>query len=367
MRVIILTFLILSTVIKAEQVHSDATPSKQLSEVLKLKIPRFKTSESSLEKVIELLRLESIKRDSQLGVNIIIIRKSNERKGPEEAEEIEDDPFADDPFGESTDFEREPALKYNFDFENMPVGEIIRYVSLAGGLQYRIDKDAVVIGARGVKLEAKKKWTKQGFKNKIEDIQKKINALEYEKKVLEKLQAGIKTDIPAEREIDKLLALKIPKIRLNEIDIALAADFLKRKTRELSDDGRALNIIVKLDKDVPKVNVNANELSVSEILKYMAEQMRVDYTISDNAVVLTHFQRPKLINKEYRISSGLLALADKHQSYEKSFLEFGITFPPGAKIKFHKREMKVTISNTEENHQKLDKLFKTLEAVEPKN
>ena len=148
-------------------ISDDAT---KITEKLKLIIPRFKQNTTNIEDVIEALREEARKQDpDKTGLNIIY--RSAQNSAPAggapavpDAPAGGDDPFGDDPFGDPA---AEPAAEpgaaadagagndksYNFDFENMPIGEIIRYICIASNKKYKVDTNAVIIADQNVQID----------------------------------------------------------------------------------------------------------------------------------------------------------------------------------------------------------------------
>ena len=48
-----------------------------------------------------------------------------------------------------TDTSNDPSpKKFNFDFENMPVKEIIRYTCIAAGLSYKVEVDSIIVESK---------------------------------------------------------------------------------------------------------------------------------------------------------------------------------------------------------------------------
>ena len=141
----------------------------KIAEKLKIIIPRFKQNTTSLEDVIEALREEARKQDPEkLGLNIIYRPAENNAPvadapvDPAGGDGFGDDPFADDPFGGDEqpapdaggDIVAEGGQKsFNFDFENMPIGEIIRYICVASNLKYKVDANAVIVAHPSVQID----------------------------------------------------------------------------------------------------------------------------------------------------------------------------------------------------------------------
>jgi Ca-activated chloride channel family protein len=97
--------------------------------------------------------------------------REGEGQGKDEAGEADDDPFAhgdggdpfasapgdadEDFFGEDTN--GAPAggeIAITMDFDNIPVGEAVRYISQGAGLKYRVVGDTIIIDGRDVPLDA---------------------------------------------------------------------------------------------------------------------------------------------------------------------------------------------------------------------
>ena len=137
-----------------------------IAEKLKIVIPRFRQN-GKIEDIIDALKEESIKQDvDKKGVTLIYRPYTGD--GVAAAEEPEADGFdafedaaEDDPFAEPDAVADAPVSdnvstsdkKFNFDFENMPIGEIIRYICIAAGLKYKVDDHAVLIADPRVTID----------------------------------------------------------------------------------------------------------------------------------------------------------------------------------------------------------------------
>lgn len=110
-------FLLIALVTISSTFGEEKEQQPKIEEKLKIIIPKFKKN-STIQEVLAALRDESIKNDpDQKGINIIY------RMGPEKGKD----------------------KNFNFDFENLPLGEIIRYICLVSGLKYKVEKFAVII------------------------------------------------------------------------------------------------------------------------------------------------------------------------------------------------------------------------------
>jgi len=142
-----------------------AAEGKGLSEKMLILIPSFKMEGSTIEEVLE--KLKGMSRDlDPLGDGInIIYRPATQNNGAvadlEEPEEV--DEFADEPEEGADDFGDEVIADdngvggggktYDFDFENMPLGTIIRYICKGAGLKYKIDTSAVIVADPSVIID----------------------------------------------------------------------------------------------------------------------------------------------------------------------------------------------------------------------
>lgn len=370
-------FISLSISLTAEQVHSNAQPGPKLEKLLKLKISRFKVGGLSAKKTIEELRRAVKQNDPEKrDINIIFLEQTAEHKQKVKKalnkfnNPPPDDPFEDDPF-EDLDIEDNDGdgvaiaageVEYNFDFANMPLEEIVKFICLAGGMKYRIDTDALVIADREVYLKPDDKWTEKFIKTKLTEKQKAIAEMQREAEILEKMLKGEKTvvkTIKPKTQMQENLEIVIKQVNFEDEDMTFIADFLKRVTRDVSSDGRGVNIIVKLDKNVPKINIKATDLKLKDLLDYMAEQMNVEYKLSENAITFQHQKSFFLPRIKYTVNEKLLELMKiKGQlSFRQRFKELGINSFPLDEVTFHQKDGILEILTTKENHAKIKKLI----------
>ena len=121
----IATILFALLAITASSVLAGSTAEKLRSIV----IPAVTLEDASIQAVVEFLREESRKLDpDHEGVNFLLhpslaAKQTTARGG------------------------------ITLNFGRMPLGEVVRYVCLAAGLEYKIDDNAVIIADRGVPLD----------------------------------------------------------------------------------------------------------------------------------------------------------------------------------------------------------------------
>ena len=378
MKILWCIFISISMTLSAEKVHSNAEPSPYLKKTLKRTVPRFKVSDMEIWEVLEILREELRGKDpDQAGVNIVFLPKEGvyQYEGLIDSEEIED-PFADEPLedpfadplkeGESfKDLEDLEALKstkqYNFDFENMKVEEIFAHIATAGNLKYRIDENAVVVADAGVYLRADKEWTEKFIRERLKKTNEKIKSLQQEAEALKRMLEGEK---PVEKvlpktKVEKILSIVIPKIRFEDRNIEFAVDFFKRKTRELSEDGDGLNIIFKIEKDLPLINLDLDNMPVKDLMDYMAEQLRINYRITESAIIFYYHDKLEFSKVTYDINQDFVKLMTKGKELriKERLQELGIKFRMGSNFMLFKEKNKFEMFNTNEDHEKLKKLI----------
>jgi hypothetical protein len=118
-------------------------PRSELQSLLAEIVPRFQCTDVSLGEVIELLRQSSKQLDPlKHGLNMIILPGIKIGK------------------------------KYNFDFENMPLAECMKHISLASGLKYKIEEDLIVFASKDAVLgnfETKSYYISNGLREVMTD------------------------------------------------------------------------------------------------------------------------------------------------------------------------------------------------------
>lgn len=141
----------------------------KINEKLKIIIPRFKQN-AKISDVLDALKEESIRQDPEKkGITVIyrpFVAAEAPAAGNAPAAPAEADPFAAeaDPFADPAPAEGNAPVannnaggagdkKYNFDFENMPIGEIIRYICISSNLKYKVDPHAVIVADPRVQVD----------------------------------------------------------------------------------------------------------------------------------------------------------------------------------------------------------------------
>ena len=294
----------------------------------------------------------------------------------------------------------------------------------AVNLLYRINKKIHISG------KERRRMIRQEFLDEVEwKWSDPINAYTNES-VIETKTETVDEDAVLGK-IYRKLKIVIPKVRFEDRDLEFVVDFIKRKTRELDDEGEGLNVIVSVDDagapagDAPDagpdaglgdgdlggfdepapdagpdagaapaagggklINLDADNMPVGEVIKYICDQLGLKYKVEEFAVIIgdnAKFQ--ELETNFYSISAGLLEIVENKTAdgvgdaglgglgdagggdggpdFQGYFQKLGITFPPGAKIKFVQTAMRLVVTNTPENHQKLEEVLRNIGVETP--
>lgn len=178
----------------------------------------------------------------------------------------------------------------------------------------------------------------------------------------------------AENKIEKKLDLKIPEVNFINKDLKSILDFIKVSSRENDEEGEGVNLILNTiaseTKEKPKlINFYAKDIPVGTLIKYVGAQFNLKYKVEKFAIILGDTESlTSLETGFYIINKGLMEFmnrtkyndsADNQDSkFQKYFKSMGISFPPGARIKFVKKVMRLVVTNTPENHQKIASYLK---------
>ena len=221
--------------------------------------------------------------------------------------------------------------------------------------------------------------------------------------------------------IYKKLKIVIPKVNFKNRDLGFVVSWIKRKTKDFDEDGEGLNIIVSVDNNSPEeapaeddgldggdafdtpdedaldegpeevagssklINLDADDMPVGEVIKYICDQLGLKYKVEEFAVIIGDNAKFQDLNtKFYSISAGLLEIVESREAsgiggdddlggddlgggdvsegpnFEAYFQKLGITFPPGARIKFVQSAMRLVVTNIPENQEKLQEILRQI-------
>ena len=220
-------------------------------------------------------------------------------------------------------------------------------------------------------------------------------------------------DVDNNSKIGKIynkLQIVIPKVRFDDRDLDFVVDFIKRTTRDLDEEGEGANVIVSVDikgndsapveedigfEDDPladeldaladagaesgsKINLDADDIPVGEVIKYICEQVGLKYKVEEYAVIIGDNASFQTLETEfYSISAGLLDIVSNKEAADivdglgggdeggegNQFKDYfmNLEFPfSGAQMKFVQQAMRLVVTNTPDNHRKLEEVLRQI-------
>jgi hypothetical protein len=181
------------------------------------------------------------------------------------------------------------------------------------------------------------------------------------------------------------LKIIIPKVRFEDISLEDAVQFLKVKSTELDPEKEGLSMIFALDEAAPEsvealqpdafgdffdeeleevtdlglgkvVNLEADDMPVGEVIKYICDQLGLNYRVEEYAVIIgDKINISPFETKFYSVSKEFLEASkfNGKTDFERAFKKVGLTFPPGAKVKYVESAQRIVMTNIAENQLKL--------------
>ncbi|MDD5698134.1 MAG: M56 family metallopeptidase [Victivallaceae bacterium] len=162
-------------------------------------------------------------------------------------------------------FKQSPLV--NLNVENMPLGEIIKYVCRIAGVKYRIEPYAVVIVAQK---------DKEGFQKKVENITEVNNK--------EKASAAKKE--LNDSALQKKLKSIIVRLNVEDAPLPTVLEVLREEAKQSDPEKKGINIVLlnpELRKQV--VTIRLENIPLREVFKYIAMATGTKCRIESNAVV----------------------------------------------------------------------------------
>ena len=175
----------------------------------------------------------------------------------------------------------------------------------------------------------------------------------------------ISISLNAENVIESKLKTVIPKIKFQDHSVVDAFTIITKLSREQDPDKKGVNIVVLGDaknKNL-KINLDADDLPVAAVIKYICTQANLSYRVDKYAVVVGNKAGGQnLETKFYLANAKMIGIVDEQFKGDfKVFLEaFGVKFPPGAKATVIRNMNRLVITNSKLEHDKLKKLIKQL-------
>ena len=236
------------------------------------------------------------------------------------------------------------------DFTNLTIEQIISNLCRVTGANYRVERNAVIIGGSDLKDLDKPE-------NKLRRIQRQIADLKKEETRLKRL---IKPEVKAVKgQVERKLDLIIPKLRFEDRDIEFAIDFFTRKVRSMDPEGESLSFVtnLKFDEDKPLfINITADNLPVEDALRYSCEMLGYDFQISNGAVVI-YDPKDEMESKVYELPNSNFHDERGLVDYLK---KIGVSFVNGSQYKLIRGTNKFLLKTDNKSHKFLDEVLKEL-------
>ena len=174
--------------------------------------------------------------------------------------------------------------KVHLDLENIPVKEVISYICKTHNLHHQQDTHAIAISDLKANPQKSDSEKIRAMQQKIFELQEEVN--QFKDGFQNIHQKIIQTAKRQHKPISKNLNVVIPKIRLNNRDLLFVVDFIRRKSRDLSDEGEGINIVLGKINTQKKVNIDLDDVPISELIRYICDQLDLKYTVEDYAVII---------------------------------------------------------------------------------
>lgn len=358
-----LVFLLIFSFITA--VYADETAFQKK---LKIVIPAYKVEDVSFKEAIDKLRRLSLMHDPEKkGLNIIFLdnKKSNNNKIVEEDLD-DDDPFAEaDPFADpgfpSGESISERTLSITMDAEKIPVYECIKYICACIDAQYRFDANAIVVSPPG-NPPLSDGWSDFKLNERSKELAEKISRLQKELAVIEGIKArSLEKVSPKETLKDNTV---IPKVRFDGASLSSIAEFIEKQSAILN---KKITVAIYIPADVKlnKINLEANDLPVMELAKYVAEQLNINSSVEKGEICFREKKTLKMTEKKYPFSAAQGNFLGQHgvEGLKNSLIDFGLHFTKNSSLSIDYAKREIILYSSKDNH---DKLIKILELTEEK-
>ncbi len=173
-------------------------------------------------------------------------------------------------------------------------------------------------------------------------------------------------------KIKEKLAITIPKVKFEKQTLEFAVEFIKRISRDLDLDGVGINIVLAVEdkgKDKKLINLDADNMSIAELIKTICSMHGLNYKVEKHAVLIgSHTKLQIMETKFYVVSSTFVGLVsqlkpeDDKDAFQNFFELMGVRFPPGAKMVYVKSVLRLVITNTPEQHKKVNEIMRQIGA-----
>ena len=164
-----------------------------------------------------------------------------------------------------------------------------------------------------------------------------------------------------EIKLNRKLNIVIPKVRFVDRKLAFIADFLKRTSRDLDEEGEGLNILFKADLiNLEKtVNLDLDDVTIQNVIQFICRKLELSYKVEERTVIIGRALQGVDVTKSYDTSDTFMKyVKEEHKNdFKKALLFLGVKFKPGSSLDYIKNIQRIVISNSSLEHRKLYDVF----------
>lgn len=228
-----------------EAEHLKATPGPS---ALKIMIPKVDFREATVREALDFLGQRAKALDPNgAGINLIF-------KSPMEA--------ADNPAEPIPGLAANEVTRFTLSLNNVPLGEVVKYMANLCNCTVRMDPNAVVV---------------------IAPVNGKIVPEAPRKEV------PIADAVKVEVMVKPLLETKIPKVAFRDATLKECFEYLGQRAKTLLPGGQGVNLVMKVDdsKALGRVTFAANDLPLMDAYRYVAELAGLELSVEEFALVVS--------------------------------------------------------------------------------
>lgn len=178
-----------------------------------------------------------------------------------------------------------------------------------------------------------------------------------------------RADRKASRKADSII---IPSIKLRKATLRETVDYLRRRSVELDPEKEGINFVLRFSDKDPEMKtpmtLDLTSVSLTEVIKYVADLANVRWRFEPNAVVFisrSDGSNAVLLYREYRLPPGALIPDSQAGNADRPdirsvFIRHGVKFPEGASAVYIPSRGRLIVRNTEENLDLVEQLVENV-------
>lgn len=300
---------------------------------------------------------------------------------------------------------------------NMPLGEVIRYVTTLSGLKVKVESDKVSIvsqataakelitkeymvpprlaaggqpaedylkqqgvvfpfGANANFVRSSSSLIVRNTQDNLDLVDAIVDALNPVVDVPKKEEPPNAGTSPSALLKKKLNTLIIPSVEFKDASLREAIYILKKKSAEVDTNEpdpthRGVNICLQLDEGVAndtRITLSLRNVSLAEVIRHVTNLAGLKMVVDNYAVAMVPLTTvaDQLITKEYKVPPGGFNMSPKgsqgvvpakRQPAKDYFSWSGAEFPPGPVANYIPTSNRLIVKGTQEQHDEIDRLI----------